>query len=297
MTPRFDTTRRDAFAEQVRTWSVHAFDVDGADGAVTDRTAEEGGSARGLAVLFGPETTVRPHVYCEDLGAWQNGNTALVALPEEIGGGVAGLFFDEYKSERRWHEMGLGRRIEMTLRLARKARVHDSIPALALTLAARVAKVLADAPAEDVAAVSLNGWAEVWLLRHCVDVLDAEDRAALLTVLALRPGWDNVRAVFERAGRLVANLPFDDDIEQVVREAVIRHNGVTLNGRQIERLSVGEVMLGAPREEWPQVADALVALRYADGLEADYHPAPEPEPTPKRSTSGKSGSWGFIIAA
>lgn len=292
MTSQLDTARRDAFAEQVRQWPVAAFDVP-PNGAQVDEV--DGGSGADLPALFGSGTTVRAHVYCEDLGAWQNGNTALVTLPPELGGGVAGLFFDEYRNQRRWHEMGLGRRVEAVLRLARNAYAHESVPALALALADRVADTLAGSPEEDVAAVSLNGWAEVWLLRHCVDVLNAEDQAALLTVLALRPGWDCVRAVYERAGRLLANLPYDDDVEQVVREAVVRHNGVTLNGRQIERLSVGEAMLGSPREEWAAVADRLVVLRYADGLDADYHPAPE-RPG-KRATRTTAGAWNFIIAA
>lgn len=296
MTSGFDTARRDTFADHVRRWPVTAFETDGARGpeGVT-ATEEDGGSAVGLRALFGADTTVRPHVYCEDLGAWQNGNTALVVLPAEVGGGVAGLFFDEHRNQRRWHEMGLGRRIETTLRLVQKARVHESVPALALALADRVADTLAGMPEEDVAAVSLNGWAEVWLLRHCVGVLESDDQAALLTVLALRPAWDVVQAVYERAGRLVDNLPFDDDIEQVVCEAVVRHNGLSLNGRQIERLCVGEEMLGSPREEWQQVADRLVALRYADGLDAEYHPAPEPRP--KCAPSAKSRGWDFIIAA
>lgn len=297
MTYRFDTARRDAFAERVRRWPVTAFDAEGADGCVTDRTAEEGGSANGLPLLFGPETSVQPHVYCEDLGAWQNGNTALVVLPAEVGGGVAGLFFDEYREARRWHEMGLGRRIEAVLSLTREARVHESIPALALALADRVADTLADVPEEDVVAVTLNGWGEVWLLRHCLEVLEDDDKAALLTVLALRPGWDCVRAVVERAGRLVANLPFDDDIEDVVREAVVRHNGVSLNGRQIERLGVGEEMLGAPREDWAQVADRLVALRYADGLDATYHPEPAHPKPGKGGRAETAGARNVIIAA
>ena len=284
----FDTERRDAWVSHMRKMSVESFE-----------TPPDKESDVALPVLFGSTTTIRPVAHCDDLSGEVPGCTALVVLPAEVGGGVAGLYFNELSNGRRWSQMSFGRRIDTTLRLTRKARVHAGLPSLCVALAHKVAGVLADVPEEEAASVSLNDWPDAWLLRHGIDLLCGSERSTWETMMALAVGadsWQRIQMLLERADRLIENLPFDDELEDVIRDAALLHGGVTLTSRQIESLCMAEGLLGSVRAQWPQVARDLIARRYADGLSADYHAAPTPKVTGSAAVSSGVGA-GPILAA
>lgn len=256
--------------------------------------------AEGMTALFGPDISTAKMVYCDDLSAWDNGCTVIVPLSDALGGGVATFIYNEHAT-RYWTDLSLGQRMEFALRLGRKARKYESLLDLCLPLLRKVGAVVHAADEKDVAAASLNDWHRVWLLRHARSLLDPATRetydvmAALMVAPEVIPA---VEAVLHRADVIVANLAHVDEIEEVVRDAVRTYNGVELSGIQIQNLYPSDVLMSVDREHWAEAAQALVTVRYADGLDHTYQPVPEkpaPKPTSNTTPAG-SGGWHFALA-
>jgi hypothetical protein len=282
--------RAAAVLAHVRSLTVAAFDEAAGTTSAVD----------GMTALFGADRcSAIPMVRCDDLSAWDDGCTVVLRFPEPLGG-LATFAYDEH-STHYWQNLSMGRRADLAMTFPNITRTFESLPDMCVTLVREVGYVLSGIDEREAANVSLNCWDTAWTLRHALSLLDPRDRAAfeMLAGLSLDPGALRlVEIVLRRAEHLVANLAHEDDIEDVMRAAVIRHNGVELTGKQIQDLSPGEALMGVERAGWDQAADAVVALRYADGLDATYHPAPPapPRPAPTAVPAAAHGSgYGSLL--
>lgn len=250
--------------------------------------------------LFGPDASAQSMVYCDDLSAWLNGCTVIVRLPQPVGG-VAWFTYDEH-SQRYWGDLSIGKRLDVALVLPHRTRTFESMTELCLRLTTEVGAVMEHCDDQDAAQISLNDWNSIWALRHALDLLTPQERSTHFMVagLSLSPRSSQlVTATLARADRWVSNLSCEDSIEATVHAAVLRHNGVTLTGKQIQDLSPAESLMNAEPASWAQAADVFVAARYADGLDETYHPPRPAPPAPARedrgsSTGGHGEGWSMM---
>lgn len=291
-----NTKRRHVLRDVLEALPLSAFDIKGADDP-----------ALLMPALFGPETTVEPIIHCASLGAWVSGWTVVTTLPDGAGAHAFVLreYDDAYRIETEWSNLSRGARINVLSHAVNQSATWTAADRSALAgVMVDVIGQYAD-DGDDInmdRPGALNDEEAPWVLRHLIRSLPVDAGEALPFLLAMghqSSALGRAHALVAGVENVITNWGRHGEVEEIVRAAVHRFNGVTLNGAQIERLGVGGALLAYPFESWSTVADRVVRFAYEwDSLPEGFHPAPPPAPkppTPPRSPGSKRLS--FAIAA
>lgn len=216
-----------------------------------------------LAQLTGTHVMTRPWVFCEDLGAWENGATMVFPLPATVGSGWGVVCdsnpFDSETSGVWTGVLSVGSRADRVLdNWMGTRRCAPTLPLLALHLSDDLLQheaeflTLGD---------SLNYIPCVWMLAHVMSLLPADEAGSTRALVGLRHGAAAVARLWtlvEYAATLIENLAHVNEVKDVLRQAVLRVSGQTVNAAQVEAMRLSEPLLQTPYCDWVAVATGLV---------------------------------------
>lgn len=219
---------------------------------------------------LGVNATAEPLVFCERLGARENGSSILFDLPEPIGPGVAVLVFHE-NVDGAWAALpDVGSRLGHLVKIVN----HDTMWAaasmveLALLLIREVIEGN-DPFATAHAPVSLNWASPVWALAHVYGALSPDEVAEVDRRSAERHDPEDLAMATERrrgADELKANLPHADEVMEVLSAAIAEFIEDRVTSNEIEAKPLSQGLLQTPRAAWNDEARRIVASALAPAM-------------------------------
>lgn len=219
---------------------------------------------------LGVNATAQPMVWCERLGARENGNSLVFDLPEGAGPGVAVMIFHEMV-DGAWDDLpDVGDRIGHLVKVVSKdtAWAAPSMTELALLLIRETIEGN-DPFATATGTVSLNWAGPVWALSHVYGSLSPAEAAEVERRSAEKHDPEDLAMVTERrrgADELKANLPHADEVMDVLSGAIAEFIEDRVTSNDIEAKPLSQGLLQTPRTAWADEARRIVAAALAPAL-------------------------------
>lgn len=223
-----------------------------------------------INTALGVEASAQPLVWCERLGAQENGSSLVFDLPEAAGPGVAVAVFHELV-DGVWEDMpDSGSRIGHLIKVLSKDTMWaaDSMTELALTLIRDTIEGN-DPFATSTGTVSLNWAGPVWALAHVYQCLSPAETAEVDRRSAEQHDPEDLAMVAERrraADELKANLSHADEVMPVLSAAIAEFIEDRVTANDIEAKPLSQGLLQTPRTEWAQEARRIVAAALSPAL-------------------------------
>lgn len=214
--------------------------------------------------------SVQPLVFCERLGARENGSSFVFELPPAAGEGVAVALFTEM-FDGAWSDMSdTGSRIGNIIKVLHQDTMWAaaSLTELALLLIRDTIEgndpfATANGP------VSLNWAGPVWALAHVYQCLSPAEMEEVARRSAEAHDPEDLAMVASRtrgAEELKANLPHAEEVKDVLGAAIAEFIEDRVASNDIESKPLSQVLLQTPRSEWTVAARRIVATALAPAL-------------------------------
>lgn len=219
---------------------------------------------------LGVVASAQPLVWCERLGAQENGASFVFDLPEAAGPGVAVAIFHELV-DGAWDDLpDVGGRIGNIIKVLSKDTMWAAASMTELALNLIRDTIEGNDPfATSTGTVSLNWAGPVWALAHVYQCLSPEQVADVERRSAERFDGEDLAMVDDRrraADELKANLSHADEVMPVLSAAIAEFIEDRVTANDIEAKPLSQGLLQTPRTDWAQEARRIVAAALSPAL-------------------------------
>lgn len=219
---------------------------------------------------LGVDANASPLVWCERLGAQENGHSFVFEFPEEAGPGFAVILFHEV-ADGAWDDLPeVGTRIGNLVKVSSKDTMWAASTPMELALVLIRDTIEGNDPfATSTGTVSLNWAGPVWALAHVYQTLSPAEVAEVERRSAEQHEPEELVMVHDRrraADELAANLSHAGEVMEVLSGAIAEFIEDRVTSNDIEAKPLSQGLLQTPRAEWHEQARRIVAAALAPAL-------------------------------